>query len=133
MTPMLAARTTRITGIDLDPIAGGVRGDATQLPFSAGTFSAVVAFSMLHHIPAGALQDRLFREVVRVLRPGGAFVGVDVRFSVRLWLFQAGDTFVPIEPATLASRLTAAGFADREMAIDERSGFFRFRVRSAAL
>lgn len=141
VTPMLAARTTRVTAIDTDPTAvaallrrtaggvGIVRGDATGLPFAAGTFSAVVAFTMLHHIPTAALQQQLFREVSRTLRPGGVFVGMDARFSLGLWLFHLGDTFAPLAPDTTGPCLAAAGF--RDIAIDVRKGYFRFCARSS--
>jgi hypothetical protein len=36
-------------------MSGLVRGDAIDLPFATGSFSAVVAFTMLHHIPTMAL------------------------------------------------------------------------------
>ena len=32
---------------------------------------------MLHHVPSPALQDRVFSEARRVLRPGGVFVATD--------------------------------------------------------
>lgn len=46
--------------------------DAEQLDFADGTFDAVYSFGVLHHIPS---PDRAFREIARVLRPGGAFLG----------------------------------------------------------
>jgi ubiquinone/menaquinone biosynthesis C-methylase UbiE len=52
-----------------------VNGDATTMPFPDAEFSGCAAFTMLHHVPSPALQDRLLREVWRVLKPGGAFVG----------------------------------------------------------
>jgi SAM-dependent methyltransferase len=53
------------------------QGDATAMPYSDCLFSAVVSFTMLHHVPSLALQNQLFAEVYRVLRPGGVFAGVD--------------------------------------------------------
>jgi len=54
-----------------------VQADATAMPFADGRFSAVVCFTMLHHVPSPALQDRLFAEVFRVLRAGGVFVNAE--------------------------------------------------------
>jgi ubiquinone/menaquinone biosynthesis C-methylase UbiE len=47
-------------------------GDATAMRYGDRTFSGAVAFTMLHHVPSQQLQDRLFAEVYRVLRPGVA-------------------------------------------------------------
>jgi SAM-dependent methyltransferase len=52
-------------------------GDATALPLGDATFDVVVCFTMLHHVPTCELQDRLFKESRRVLRPGGVFAGSD--------------------------------------------------------
>jgi SAM-dependent methyltransferase len=48
--------------------AGGVRGDATRLPFPDATFDRIIASEVMEHIDddAGAM-----RELARVLKPGG--------------------------------------------------------------
>lgn len=89
-----------------------VHGDATRLPFPDNRFSAVVCFTMLHHVPSPALQDALFAEAYRVLRPGGIFRGVDSQLSLRFRLLHLGDTMVVLDPATLPDRLRGAGFQD---------------------
>jgi len=48
-----------------------VQGDAERLPFQDGSFDAVAALWMLYHVPEPL---QVFREVARVLRPGGTFV-----------------------------------------------------------
>ena len=45
--------------------------DAETLPYDDNTFDLVVGHAVLHHIPD---LDQCFREIVRVLRPGGRFV-----------------------------------------------------------
>jgi ubiquinone/menaquinone biosynthesis C-methylase UbiE len=40
-----------------------VNGDATSMPFPDAEFSGCAAFTMLHHVPSPALQDKLLREV----------------------------------------------------------------------
>lgn len=97
------------------------------MTFSSGAFDSVVCLTMLHHLPSAALQDRLFREVARVLRPGGVFVGADALSSLSLRLFHLFDTLLPVEPETLPERLAQAGFSDIAVESGERA--FRFRAR----
>src|SRR5256885_5752257 len=91
-TDLLRARAAKVTAIELDDqlasalaerLAGTnvdvVHGDATRSGLPPDRFSAATCFSMLHHMPVPDLQDQLFAELRRVLRPGGAFVGVDAR------------------------------------------------------
>jgi SAM-dependent methyltransferase len=103
------------------------QGDATELPYPDGRFSAVVCFTMLHHIPSVAQQDRAFAEVARVLRPGGTFAGTDSIGSG--WLFRAihvGDTLNLVDPDGLPARLEGAGLVVGEVRRGERS--FRWRA-----
>ena len=67
---------------------------------------------MLHHVPTIELQDRLFAEVARVLRPGAALVASDSLASDELEAHHEGDTYNPVDPSTLPARLEAAGFTD---------------------
>jgi SAM-dependent methyltransferase len=61
-----------------DRVVGVLQGDAARLPFPDGCFDAVIASEVLEHITddSGALAD-----MVRVLRPGGAFAA-----TVPAWL-----------------------------------------------
>lgn len=47
-----------------------LQADATQLPFEDNSFSGVFIFGGIHHVPQ---REALFKEVFRVLRPGGRF------------------------------------------------------------
>jgi SAM-dependent methyltransferase len=67
---------------------------------------------MLHHVPSPALQDDLFAEACRVLRPGGVLVATDSLDNPDLRSFHRDDTFVPIDPDELQVRLGRAGFTD---------------------
>jgi SAM-dependent methyltransferase len=138
-TRVLARRLEHLSVLELDPdycerlraeLDGSVevtQGDATELPYPDGRFSAVLCFTMLHHIPLVAEQDRAVAEVARVLRPGGTFAGTD---SIGAgWLFRAihvGDTLNLVDPDTLPARLEAAGLAVGEVRRGKRS--FRWRA-----
>jgi SAM-dependent methyltransferase len=100
------------------------------MPFTDGSFSTVLAFTMLHHVPSVALQDQLLVEAHRVLRPGGLFVGTDNTVSLPFRLAHLWDTLVPVDPDTFAERLRAAGFAG--VSIERRWRSFCFRAVSAA-
>jgi SAM-dependent methyltransferase len=130
-TRPLAARAESLTALESDPELaarlraqlGSVRvvdGDATKMAFAAGSFSAVVCFTMLHHLPCPAAQDRLFAEAARVLRPDGVFAGTDSQPSLRFRLVHLGDTCTPVGPGTLPGRLAAAGFTRVTVEADRR-------------
>ena len=109
-----------------------VEGDATAMQFPEASFDTAVCFTMLHHVPSRALQDRLLAEAHRVLKPGGQFFGSDSTTSIRFRLFHVFDTCVPVEPDEFSARLEAAGFGDVE--IDKRPEYntFKFRARKLA-
>jgi SAM-dependent methyltransferase len=74
---------------------------------------------MLHHVPSTGLQDRLFAEAARVLRPGAPFVAVDGLESDDIREFHDGDTYQPIDPSTLEARLTAAGLRQIQVRVGD--------------
>jgi hypothetical protein len=55
-------------------------------------------------------QDQLFSEVERVLPAGGVFAGRAATSGLRIRLFHLFDTFEPLDPKTLRTRLEGAGF-----------------------
>ena len=137
-TDLLRAKAPRITAIEIDPrlaealrqrtLGQGVEvvtGDATAMPFEAARFSAVVSFTMLHHIPSPESQDRLLAEVCRVLRPGGVFAGSDSTTNFLFRLAHLGDTMVLVDPDRFASRLQAVGFTDARVQRGNRAFGFR--------
>jgi SAM-dependent methyltransferase len=106
-----------------------IRGDGTDTGLSDEDFSAVVCFTMLHHIPTAALQDQLFAEAFRVLRPGGVFAGSDSAASIPFRILHFRDTCNPVSPDTLPDRLRAAGFSDVD--VDAKNGRLRWRALKA--
>ena len=139
-TDILRGQAQRMTSIEIDPRLAAalkrrmqgtnvtvVEGDATAMPFADGSFSSAVSFTMLHHVPSPALQDRLLAEVYRVLKPGGVFAGSDSRWSMGFHLIHLWDTMMIVEPETFAERLAAGGFT--EVSVDVAKRAFRFRAR----
>jgi hypothetical protein len=70
---------------------------------------------MLHHVPTPALQDRLFDEAFRVLKPGGVFAGSDGVHSTTFRLLHIRDTSNPASPESLPDRLQHSGFGEIEV------------------
>jgi ubiquinone/menaquinone biosynthesis C-methylase UbiE len=138
-TRLLVRRPFRLTVLELEEEycrrlqgelgdrADVVQGDATELPFDDGRFSAVLCFTMLHHIPSRQLQDHAFAEVTRVLQPGGTFAGTDSVGKGPLFrLIHVGDTLNLLDPDELPARLRQAGLGD---VVVERGGrSIRFRA-----
>jgi len=141
-TDLLRSRLPRITALEIDPALARslaarlrgtnvtvIQGDASAMPLDATQFSGAVCLHMLHHVHSVELQNKLFREVWRVLRPGAFFVGVDSLGleSLPMRLIHIGDTLVPVNPDTLGARLEAAGFQD--IVLETNPYAFRFRAR----
>lgn len=137
-TAVLLGACGTLTVVESDPeMAAGLRerfpdadirdGDATDTGFAPASYDTVVCFTMLHHVSPPAMQDKLFAEAARVLKPGGWFAGTDSRASDDLLAFHEDDVYEPIDTDTLPDRLRAAGFGD--ISVGLRDGVFRFRAR----
>lgn len=136
-TPLLQLQVARVTSLEykLDFIRQGklqnrggtsestVCGDATQLPFANQTFSSVLAILVLHHIKSAQLQNQVFAECFRVLRPGGVLLAFDIPDGWFHRVAHIRSTFTPINPATISTRLINAGFTNPQIQNDK--GAFR--------
>jgi ubiquinone/menaquinone biosynthesis C-methylase UbiE len=132
-TNVLSQAVPRLTSIEIDdelaamlvdrfadvPSVQIVHGDATSLPYADDSFSGAACFTMLHHVATDQLQDRLFAEIARVLRPGAPLVASDSLGSDELEAHHEGDTYHPVDPASLPTRLSAAGFGDVKVKTNE--------------
>lgn len=138
-TDLLRTRVSQMTALEIDPRLADLlkqrlantnvrvmQGNATDMPFEDGQFSSVVAFTMLHHVPSVALQNKLIAESYRVLKPGGVLAGVDSLSNLRFRLIHLGDTMVAVDPDTLGARLEAAGFTRPR--VDKTARRFRFQA-----
>ena len=100
--------------------------DATAMSLPGESFDGVVCFTMLHHVRSTELQNKLFVEAARVLRPGGVFAGTDSLKSRGMSVVHLFDTLVLVDPETLPRRLMAAGFENVQ--VDVNPYAFRFRA-----
>ncbi|HEX2283466.1 MAG TPA: class I SAM-dependent methyltransferase [Mycobacterium sp.] len=128
-TDVLSQSVPRLTSVEIDgelaamltdrfanvPSVQIVHADATALAYANNRFSGAACFTMLHHVATDQLQNRLFAEVARVLRPGAPLVASDSLASDELRAHHEGDTYNPVDPSTLPSRLAAAGFNQVEV------------------
>lgn len=141
-TDVFRERVARLTAVEIDPKLAAdlatrlestnvtvIEGDATNLTFADDRFTGATCFSMLHHVPSVELQNRLFAEVARVLRPGGIFVATDSLPSADLEDFHEGDTYLPIDPVGLTERLERSGFVDVDL--EENDYGWAVRARAA--
>jgi SAM-dependent methyltransferase len=135
---VLIGKAPRYTAVEIDTAladrlqglyggrAGIINGDGTDTGLPADEFSSVVCFTMLHHVPTATLQDRLFAEAFRVLRPGGVFAGSDSTASIPFRILHFRDTCNPVSSDTLPNRLRRVGFDDID--VEAKSGRLRWRA-----
>lgn len=135
-TEWLRHRVRRLTAVEVDDEAARelaarypdtnvevVVGSATELGYPDASFDAVGSFTMLHHVPTPALQNKIMSEAFRVLRPSGVLVGSDSLASNDLHHFHEGDTYNPVEPGSLLTRLQTLGFEKITIMVDETLKF----------
>ena len=141
-TDVLSRAVPKLTSVEIDdelaamltdrfaefPSVEIVNADATSLSYDDDRFSGAACFTMLHHVPSVELQDRLFAEIARVLRPGAPLVASDSLGSAELEAHHEGDTYNPIDPLTLPARLAEAGFADVNVRTNEHGWALIARV-----
>lgn len=76
------------------------QGDARKLPYSDGYFDFVIAVASLHHVVGKVGRINAFKEINRVLKPGGeAFITVWNKWQPKFW-FKAKDVQVPWKQKT---------------------------------
>jgi ubiquinone/menaquinone biosynthesis C-methylase UbiE len=140
-TRQLVDKVPRLTAVEVDaalakdlastyPSVTVIEGSGDDLPFDDARFSAVVCFTMLHHVLSPQMQDGLFAEAHRVLQPGGVFAGSDSIDNADWREFHGDDTCVPVDPTDLPRRLASAGFTDVDVRIVAPDEWFTFSARA---
>jgi SAM-dependent methyltransferase len=131
-TEWLRHKVARLTAVELDAAAAALlatryagtnvdiaTGSAARLAYQDESFDSVGTFTMLHHVPTLALQNKILSEAFRVLRPDGVLIGSDSLASNDLHHFHVGDDYNPVDPASLLSRLQTLGFEKITVVVDE--------------
>ncbi|MCR8578644.1 class I SAM-dependent methyltransferase [Streptomyces sp. Isolate_219] len=135
-TEWLRTKVDRLVAVEIEAAAASLltdrfagtnveirQGSGVALDFSDGSFDSAASFTMLHHVPTAALQNRLLAEILRVLRPGGVLVGSDSLPSQSLHTFHEGDIYNPVEPAAFLVRLQTLGYVDITLSVGDRLTF----------
>lgn len=130
-TDWLRHKVARLTAIDIDADAAAkltgryagsnvkiVAGDATETRWQDESFDSIGSFTMLHHVPTGALQNKILAEAFRLLKPGGVLIASDSLASNDLHHFHVDDTYNPLEPASALIRLQTVGFSKIIIMVD---------------
>ena len=118
---MLARARERVHDSGVDSV-DLVRADVETLPVAAGSVDGVVANMILHHLPD---PPALFREMARVLRPGGRGVVVDFETHDATWLLEEeGHRWPGFDQAELREYCRQSGLSDPqfERATSPRTG-----------
>jgi SAM-dependent methyltransferase len=139
-TEWLRHQVARLTAVEVDDAAAAILADryagtnveivtrsGAELPYPDESFDSVGSFTMLHHVPTVALQNKILAEAFRVLRPGGVLIGSDSLASTGLHDFHEGDTYNPVEPASLLPRLQTLGFGAVTVIVDETVKFIALK------
>jgi ubiquinone/menaquinone biosynthesis C-methylase UbiE len=141
-TEWLRHKVRSLIAVEVDEAAAGllasrysgtnvevVVGSAAELDYADDSFDSVGTFTMLHHVPTIALQNKILAEAYRVLRPGGVLIGSDSLASTDLHHFHEGDTYNPVEPASVLPRLQTLGYGKITVTVD---GILRFTAHKPA-
>jgi SAM-dependent methyltransferase len=141
-TEWLRGQVKQLTAVEVDEAAAAqlaaryagsnvsvIVGSGAALDFADESFDSAGCFTMLHHVPTLALQNKILAEALRVLRPGGVLIGSDSLASNDLHHFHVDDTYNPIEPSSVLSRLQTVGFDKITIVVD---GILKFIAHKPA-
>ena len=140
-TDVLLRSGASVTAVEIDPtladqlrerVAGErvtvIVGDARSTGLPRGAFTGAASFHMLHHVATDADQDAIFAELFALLGPGGRLLVADGFDSEGVRQFHVDDVYNPIDPHSLESRLSVAGFAEVTVSEHELGWYCRATV-----
>lgn len=108
-----------------------VRADVTSLGFEDASFDVVTTYLMLHHVIAW---KEALAEAMRVLRPGGIFIGYDLTGTriARLVHRVDGSPHRIVATAEMRDGLADVGFGGVAVRTSALSHLMRFRAEKPA-
>jgi SAM-dependent methyltransferase len=129
-SPAVLARAKALAGRRKASNITFKRGELDRLPLENGSVDVALLSQALHHATD---PDRAVLEAVRVVRPGGKVLVLDLRAHEETWVREKlGDRHLGFADDHLAGMLTRAGLTDVKVSVGSRRSGDPFTVLVAS-